>query len=261
MLRLPLVYKFFLAERDLNMVGIYKFTNKITGESYIGKTKDIKRRYLQHKNRCDPAKSNFESTYFHKEIAKYGFEAFDFQVVEECNVEELDEKEIYYINKFNSLYPNGYNKESGGTHAPHSFKTTWDEIYKIQQDIKDGELYLSEIAKKYNLSTSEINMINSGQIWKSDGEKYPLRDPKPMPKKEGPFCIKCGKPITKYCGCKYCKKCYYSELKRFIPTKELLVDLLKKHKQVDIAKMYGVSRETVRNWRLVYNVNRKGDSL
>ncbi|WP_143000418.1 GIY-YIG nuclease family protein [Ruminococcus sp. YE282] len=31
------------------MIGIYKFTNKITGESYIGQSTNIKRRYNQHK--------------------------------------------------------------------------------------------------------------------------------------------------------------------------------------------------------------------
>lgn len=33
------------------MIGIYKFTNKLTGEAYIGQRVDIKRRYNQHKNR------------------------------------------------------------------------------------------------------------------------------------------------------------------------------------------------------------------
>ena len=61
------------------MIGIYKFTNKITGESYIGQSTNIKRRYNQHKNRSyiqrDTGKS-IENSYFHRMINHYGFNNF-----------------------------------------------------------------------------------------------------------------------------------------------------------------------------------------
>lgn len=43
----------------------------------------------------------------------YGIENFDFEIIEECPIEELDEKEIYYIKLFDS-YNTGYNNTYGG---------------------------------------------------------------------------------------------------------------------------------------------------
>ena len=239
------------------MVGIYKFTNQITGKSYIGQSVNIETRYKNHKYRLH-SKSHLENTYFHKKLAEYGFEKFDFEVLEECSIAELDEREKYYIQKYNTLYPNGYNMEEGGTHASHSYKTTWDDVYKIQQDLKDGILYCSEIAEKYGLSSSEIHMINHGQIWVVDNETYPLRQPKPLKKKDRPVCRICGTPVTLYCDTRYCRKCYCEELRRFIPGKNELQELLKSKKQVEIAQIYGVSRNTIMKWRKLYNLDRKG---
>ena len=54
---------------------------------------------------------------------KYGKEKFTFQILEECSVEELDEKESYYIKKFNCVIPNGYNvvDYSEGNHTLYSY--------------------------------------------------------------------------------------------------------------------------------------------
>lgn len=44
---------------------------------------------------------------------------FTFEIVEYCDKEFLDEREQFYIKKFNTLYPNGYNKTKGGNSWPH----------------------------------------------------------------------------------------------------------------------------------------------
>lgn len=46
-------------------------------------------------------------------INKYGIEQFDFTIVEECLAEELNEKEVYWIEFYDS-YNNGYNLTKGG---------------------------------------------------------------------------------------------------------------------------------------------------
>lgn len=65
------------------MIGIYKFTNKINGMSYIGQSVDIERRYKQYK------RINTDDTIFHNAIREYGFEAFDFEIIELCTKNEL----------------------------------------------------------------------------------------------------------------------------------------------------------------------------
>lgn len=94
------------------MIGrIYKITNLINGKIYIGQTiATINERWAGHK--CDSKRKN---TAIGNAINKYGEENFSIEVVEDdIDYELLDEKEIFYIKEYNSLYPVGYNISQGG---------------------------------------------------------------------------------------------------------------------------------------------------
>ena len=92
------------------MIGIYKITNDITGKVYIGQSVDIFRRWKQHQEHC-----------LHYELSKEDWhidlynnpQNYSFKVIEVCSKEELDTKEIYWINYYNS-FNDGLNKTSGG---------------------------------------------------------------------------------------------------------------------------------------------------
>ena len=86
--------------------GIYKVTNKINGKVYIGQSVDIGRRWRQHMTAGD-------DIYFHKAIQKYGVENFEWEVIEKCKKSELDERESYWIEYYDS-YNKGYNCTKGG---------------------------------------------------------------------------------------------------------------------------------------------------
>jgi len=262
-LRLPLIYKFFLAERDLNMVGIYKFTNKITGESYIGQSVNIHKRYIAHKNSCDPSKKNYEDSAFHRNVAKYGFDNFEFSVLEECEKDKLNEREIYYIEMYGTLAPGGYNVEAGGMRSTRSGKLTLDEVYVIQQDLKDGILTLVEIGQKHGISYSEIYLINNGKHWRSEYETYPLRKLQLGSARKNPreVCSKCGKPITEYCGCKLCRACFYEQQHKFTPSKDELANMLSQYRPTELAKMLSVCRNTILNWRNRYGLDSHGNDI
>lgn len=90
---------------------IYKITNKINNKLYIGyTTKSIEERMRKHRN--DDIKYD---TLLGRAIAKYGWENFDYFIIEIIDDKELLlEKEVYYIKHFNSLKPNGYNMTIGG---------------------------------------------------------------------------------------------------------------------------------------------------
>ena len=89
-----------------NVRGIYKVTNKINGKVYIGQSVDIGRRWRQHMAAED-------DIYFHKAIQKYGVENFEWEVIEQCKKKDLDEREIYWIEYYDS-YNKGYNCTKGG---------------------------------------------------------------------------------------------------------------------------------------------------
>ena len=86
---------------------IYKITNKVNGKSYIGQTRyTVEFRWRQHQHKKD-------NVYFHNAIHKYGAESFTVETLEECDIEILNEREIYYIAKYNT-FENGYNLTIGG---------------------------------------------------------------------------------------------------------------------------------------------------
>ena len=96
------------------MIGIYKITNKINGKIYVGQSIDIEERWKQHEYKAFNTNSNAYNSAIHQAFRKYGVENFEYQVIELCSVEELDEKEIYWIDKLDTLSPNGYNILPGG---------------------------------------------------------------------------------------------------------------------------------------------------
>ena len=86
--------------------GIYKVTNKVNGKVYIGQSVDIGRRWRTHMTAED-------DIYFHKAIQKYGVENFEWEVIEQCKKKDLDEREIYWIEYYDS-FNKGYNRTKGG---------------------------------------------------------------------------------------------------------------------------------------------------
>ena len=95
------------------MTGIYKITNKINNKMYIGQSKDIKKRWKQHLYEMNNKKSHSYNYELYRSMRKHGVENFSFDILEECNVEDLNRREMYWVN-FYDTYFNGYNKTLGG---------------------------------------------------------------------------------------------------------------------------------------------------
>ena len=97
------------------MCGIYKITNKLNGHFYIGQSVDIKTRWRGHRYSSRHLSDKDHYSPIHLAIHKYGQENFVFEVLELCKENLLDEKEIYWIEKFSTMdRSKGYNLESGG---------------------------------------------------------------------------------------------------------------------------------------------------
>ena len=230
------------------MIGIYKFTNKITGEAYIGQSKNIEKRYNAHKNKHNGKNRKNENTYFHKMLEEYGFDNFTFEVLEECKEEDLDSREIYYINKLNTCYPNGYNISRGANlSVPHSMKSL-EDVDNVRSLLKTTTLTNIEIGHLYNVSDQLISDINTGKVWHEDNIDYPIRSYV----RNKYYCKSCGKQLWSKCKTGMCVSCLNKEKREHIPDKHVLFQLLENKSIKDIASMYSVTAATVRKWKRRY---------
>lgn len=116
------------------MVGIYKITNP-KGKVYIGKSININKRldyYKYSSHRKNQHKLN-------NSISKYGFENHILEIIEQCDESKLDEREIHWIDYYNSV-ESGLNLTYGG------------EGGRLSQEVKDKKS-ISMTGKKHSLST------------------------------------------------------------------------------------------------------------
>ncbi len=88
--------------------------------------------------------------------------------MEECLIEELDEKEIYWINFYNSQ-KEGYNLIPGGQgyrgEANPGAKLTEDEVKDIIEKLKNTTISIQNLAKEYNVHYNTISDINCCRTW------------------------------------------------------------------------------------------------
>ena len=93
--------------------GIYKITNLLNQHSYIGQSIRIEERWKEHKQKASSNSKQSLQYPLYRAIRKYGIENFSFTIIKECDIDELNYWEIYYI-EFYDTFINGYNQTSGG---------------------------------------------------------------------------------------------------------------------------------------------------
>lgn len=84
---------------------IYCYTNKETGKRYIGQTIHPEQRKRNHIHDANVKGSDF---YFHRSLRKRGIDGFEYEVLEETD--NLSVREEYWIQKYNTVWPKGYNQ-------------------------------------------------------------------------------------------------------------------------------------------------------
>lgn len=137
---------------------IYKYTSP-SGKSYIGQTI-----YSKKIREGKDGKEYRECPVFYNAIQKYGIENFSYEILEECDNSLLDEKEKYYIKKYDT-FNNGYNLTEGGQDG-----RTWSK--KVYQFSQKGNLI-----KEYDSITqaayeNKVNISSLSQV--CNGKKYTL---------------------------------------------------------------------------------------
>lgn len=110
--------------------GIYCIKNLIYEKVYIGQSVNLYKRLCDHKS--DLKHNRHHNTYLQHAFNKYGDENFDFNIIHECSIDELDSLETYYICEvYHSNDRNfGYNRESGGNSKKIVSEETKQKISK-----------------------------------------------------------------------------------------------------------------------------------
>lgn len=135
---------------------IYCFTNKINNKKYIGSTvSSPNKRYNQHiYNAFHPETEKYNYPLY-SAIRKYGINNFNFSILIEMECDEKDIRliEKTFIEKFNTISPNGYNQTNETLH-PSS-----DPIINKK---------ISETKRNNSKQVAELDKNNSiQQIWRS----------------------------------------------------------------------------------------------
>ena len=86
----------------MKISAVYKITNTVTGDFYVGSSKDVKRRWAVHK--CNSKWNEQPNNPMYIDMRKYGTNKFVFEVLEIVEPEQLKEMEQHYIELLKPTY-------------------------------------------------------------------------------------------------------------------------------------------------------------
>ena len=136
--------------------GIYKLIHRESGKVYIGQSKHLKRRLSEHRG-CESKENHKGSqSVIRRAIKKYGFDAFDFEIVLYCEEGEyMDLMETKLIQFYDCMVPKGYNVRDGGNKIFIS-----EEGRKKISKANSGRILTEEHKKKLSESGKKYNLNN-----------------------------------------------------------------------------------------------------
>lgn len=155
------------------MAVIYCATNKINGHKYIGF--DVKWPYRKSAHKS--AAKHKSKLVFHNAIRSYGWENFEWEVLEQSDDKEylLNERERFYIEKYNTFYLNeqGYNMTMGGE-ATLGHVMSEETKRKISEKKKGKPSWNKGLASPW---VTKRNLESKGSISMNRRKHYLVIDP------------------------------------------------------------------------------------
>ena len=141
----------------MKISGVYKITNTVTGDFYIGSSKNVKLRWSVHK--CPSTWKKCPNNPLYLNMKKYGVDKFEFQILEETESKCLKEAEQKFIENMKPIYNS--NRANG-----------WDfERYKESQKEYNKEYHKSV---EYKESHKKSNKKYNNQLCYYNGKALTL---------------------------------------------------------------------------------------
>ena len=129
-----------------NKSGIYKWTNKLTNDIYIGQSIDLAKRFIKYFNLS--YLKNRETLVISRALIKYGYSNFSLEILEYCDIANLTEREQYYFDKLNPRYNT---LKLAGSSLGH--KATEETKAKISKSLKG--IYIKEKSALFGRTHTE----------------------------------------------------------------------------------------------------------
>ena len=172
----------------MKISGIYKITNTVTNDFYIGSSKNVKRRWTEHK--CKSTWNEHLNNPMYLDMQKYGVDKFVFEILAEVEIAHLKEieqqfietlKPTYNINRADGLeverkkeYNKEYQKEYRKSDKYKEYQKS--DKYKEYQKSDKYKEYMKEYQKsdKFKKYQKEYYKEYHNQLCFYNGEKLTL---------------------------------------------------------------------------------------
>ena len=197
--------------KDWKKAGVYCITCIVNNKKYIGCSKNIYSRINNHKYNLEKQSLKQENQYFIDDFKKYGYEKFNYEVLEYTS-KNLKDKEFYYINLYDTV-----NRKKG---------------YNLRRDnSKNGMIPLEETRKKYSEAQRErfSKKEERDKIGKNFSKFW-----KENPNIKERMVDKVSKALTKY------KILQYTKNGEFIKEWNRVKDIIKENPTYKVHNIYAV---------------------
>lgn len=151
------------------MSGIYKITNIVNSKYYVGSSKDIHKRFEQHVHNLRLNKHCNQK--LQHAWNKYGENNFVFEIIEECEIQKLYEREQYYLDLNNNGYNIGRTAAGGDnlTNHPNRIEIIKKRVNTARIKYKN---YTREDLERIFGNRSGKNNANYGNRWNDKQRRH-----------------------------------------------------------------------------------------
>lgn len=138
----------------MKISGVYKITNTITSDFYIGSSSNIQQRFVNHKK--PSTWSRYSNSRMYQDMAQYGLNSFTIEVIEETD--NLREREQYWIEQlkptYNSNRAKGWDLERYYKRCKEYYNNNKDKILATHKEYRENnkekcQVYNREYIRKY----------------------------------------------------------------------------------------------------------------
>ena len=150
------------------IIGVYKITNTVTGDFYVGSSKDVKKRWTEHK--CKSTWDRHPNNPMYLDMKKYGVDKFEFQILEEVEPDYLKEAEQQFIETLKPTY-NNYNAKGLDIKKRKEYQKEYRKTDKYKEYSREHQKeYYQQNRKKRNEYQNKYN----NQLCRYNGESLTL---------------------------------------------------------------------------------------